>query len=99
MLAFRCRARATLALALRAAMSQQMDASLQALCYFYRHPPDGAGVRPQPYSAIAKLIRRPQMPAGTIRQSVRNFMAARKVRGRKEGWRKTTPAEDTKIFA
>ena len=54
-------------------MSQQMDAPLQALCYFYRHPPVGSGVRPQPYSEIAKLIKRPHMPVGTIRQSVRRF--------------------------
>ena len=84
---------------LHAAMSQRMDARLQALCYFYRHPPAGSGVKPQPYSEIAKLVKRPHMPVGTIRQSVRRFMASRKVRGRKSGWRKTTPAEDTKLIA
>ena len=72
---------------------------MQALCYFYRHPPVGSGVRPQPYSEIAKLIKRPHMPVGTIRQSVRRFMASRKVRGRKADWRKTTSAEDATILA
>ena len=56
-------------------------------------------MRPQPYKEIAKLIRRPRMPAGTIRSAVKRFLAARRVRGRKEGWRKTTPAEDAKILA
>ena len=46
-------------------MSKHMDASLRALCFFYRNPPPGSGVRPQPYKEIAKLIRRPRMPAGT----------------------------------
>ena len=44
-------------------------------------------MRPQPYKEIAKLIRRPRMPAGTIRSAVKRFLAARRVRGRKEGWR------------
>lgn len=39
------------------------------------------------------------MPAGTIRSAVKRFLAVRRVRGRKEGWRKTTPAEDAKILA
>ena len=56
-------------------------------------------MRPQPYKEIAKLIGRPRMPAGTIRSAVKRFLAARRVRGRKEGWRKTTPAEDAKILA
>ena len=56
-------------------------------------------MRPQPYKEIAKLIRRPRMPAGTIRSAVKRFLAVRRVRGRKEGWRKTTPAEDAKILA
>ena len=83
----------------RSAMSKHMDASLRALCFFYRNPPPGSGVRPQPYKEIAKLIRRPRMPAGTIRSAVKRFLAVRRVRGRKEGWRKTTPAEDAKILA
>ena len=45
----------------RSAMSKHMDASLRALCFFYRNPPPGSGVRPQPYKEIAKLIRRPRM--------------------------------------
>ena len=60
----------------RSAMSKHMDASLRALCFFYRNPPPGSGVRPQPYKEIAKLIRRPRMPAGTIRSAVKRFLAA-----------------------
>ena len=56
-------------------------------------------MRPQPYKEIAKLIGRPRMPAGTIRSAVKRFLVARRVRGRKEGWRKTTPAENAKILA
>ena len=82
-----------------AAMSKHMEASLRALCFFYRNPPAGSGVRPQPYKKIAKLIRRPHMSTRTIKTVVHRFLAARKVRGRKEGWRKTTPAEDAQIFA
>ena len=80
-------------------MSKHMEASLRALCFFYRNPPAGSGVRPQPYKKIAKLIRRPHMSTRTIKTVVHRFLAARKVRGRKEGWRKTTPAEDAQIFA
>ena len=76
-----------------AAMSKHMEASLRALCFFYRNPPAGSGVRPQPYKKIVKLIRRPHMSTRTIKTVVHRFLAARKVRGRKEGWRKTTPAE------
>ena len=51
-------------------------------------------MKPQPYKDIAKLIRQPQTPVETIRTVVKRFHRARKVRGRKPGWRKTTPAED-----
>ena len=37
-------------------MSQHMEASLRALCFFYRHPPAGSGVRPQPDKKIAKSL-------------------------------------------
>ena len=80
-------------------MSARIGAAQQALCYFYRNPPPSSGVRPQPYKEIAKLIGQPQLPAGSIRTIVRRFHLARQVRGRKKGWRKTTAAEDARIFA
>ena len=80
-------------------MSARIGAAQQALCYFYRNPPASSGVRPQPYKEIAKLIGQPQIPAGTIRTIVRRFHRARQARGRKKGWRKTTAAEDARIFS
>ena len=80
-------------------MTKHMGPAQQALCYFYRNPPAKSGVMPQPFKEIAKLIRQPRTPADTIRWVVRNFHRVRKVRGRRPGWRKTTPAEDAKIFA
>ena len=66
---------------------------------FLPQPPPSSGVRPQPYKEIARLIGQPQLPAGSIRTIVRRFHLARQVRGRKKGWRKTTAAEDARIFA
>ena len=80
-------------------MTKHMGPAKQALCYFYRNPPANSGVMPQPFKEIAKLIQQPRTPANTIRWVVRNFHRVRKVRGRRPGWRKTTPAEDAKIFA
>ena len=80
-------------------MSARIGAAQQALCYFYRNPPASSGVRPQPYKEIARLIRQPQLPAATIRSIVRRFHRTRQVRGRKKGWRKTTAAEDARIFS
>ena len=76
-----------------------MGAAQQALCFFYRNPPANSGVKPQPYKEIAKLIQQPQTPVGTIRAVVQRFHQARQVRGRKQGWRKTTPAEDAQVLA
>ena len=69
------------------------------MCYFYRNPPPGSGVKPQPYKAIPKLIGAPNMGIGRVKMAVRRFHGKRRARGRKVGWRKTTPAEDAVIFA
>ena len=36
------------------------------MCYFYRNPPPGSGVKPQPYKAIPKLIGAPNMRIGRV---------------------------------
>ena len=82
-----------------AGMAPHMSASMQALCYFYRNPPPGSGVKPQPYKAIPKLIKAPSMEVGRVKMAVRRFHLKRQTRGRKVGWRKTTPAEDATIFS
>ena len=56
-------------------------------------------MRPQPYKDIPELIQLPQTPVSTIRTVVERLRLPRQVRGRKPGWRKTTPAEDAKILA
>ena len=76
-----------------------MSASMQALCYFYRHPPPGSGVKPQPFSTIPTLIKAPSMGISRVKMAVRRFHLKRQTRGRKVGWRKTTPADDATILA
>ena len=73
---------------------KHMDAATQALCFFYRNPPPESGVKPQPYKAIPKLIHQPQMSLGRVKMAVKRFLKKKRPRGRKPGWRKTTPAED-----
>ena len=79
--------------------SQQMDPATQALCFFYRNPPRGSGVKPQPYKKIPQLIKQPRMEIGRIKMAVKRFGKKKKKRGRKVGWRKTTPKEDKEILA
>ena len=76
-----------------------MSAPLQALCYFYRNPPPGSAVKPQPYKTIPKLIGAPNIGTSRVKMAVRRFHLKRRTRGRKAGWRKTTPAEGAAIFA
>ena len=80
-------------------MSEHMAPAKQARCYFYRNPPASSGVRPQPHKDIPELIQLPQTPVGTIKTVVKRFHLPRQARGRKPGWRKTTPAEDANILA
>ena len=68
-----------------------MDAENKALCYFYRHPPPGSGVLPSSYGKIADVVvkrdgARPSV--GGVFKAVMEFQKARKVRGRRIGWRK-----------
>ena len=75
-----------------------MSPALQALCFFYRNPPPDSGVKPQPYRKIFGLLKAPHLGVGRIKMAVKRFHCEKKSRGRKTGWRKTTPAEDAKIF-
>ena len=76
-----------------------MDERSQALCYFYRHPPKGSGVKPIPYTKIPKLIPGKKLNADQVRMSVKRFHLKRKPRGREQGFRKTTPAEDKEVLS
>ena len=72
---------------------------MQALCYYYRHPPPKSGAKPQLFRAIPALIQRPRMKISRVKMAVARFMKKKAVRGRKAGWRKTTPSEDAAILA
>ena len=79
-----------------------MDAENRALCYFYRHPPPDSGVPPSSFVKITQMVvkkdgERPS--TGAVFQVVKEFRAAKKVRGRRIGWRKTTKHEDKVIKA
>ena len=81
-------------------MGKHMDEKTKALCYFYRNPPKGSGVKPSTFKTIGKLA----VPAGKmpleedkVRWAVKNFHGEKSPRGRKKGWRKTTAAEDNII--
>lgn len=76
-----------------------MDHETQALCYFYRNPPVKSGVKPQLYKHIPQLIKKPRMKISTIKMAVKRFGREKQKRGRKAGWRKTTPQEDKAICA
>ena len=82
-------------------MGKHMDDKTKALCYFYRHPPRGSGVKPVPFSKIPNLVRAPgKRPplTGAVFRAVKNFHTKQAPRGRKVGYRKTTPAEDRTIL-
>ena len=79
--------------------SKHMDPATQALCFFYRNPPAESGVKPQPYKAIAKLIKQPKINTSRLKMAVHRFMVKKAPRGRKAGWRKTTVAEDNLIVS
>ena len=82
-----------------APMGKHMDAKTRALCYFYRHPPRNSGVKPVPYRKIPRLLPvRPRPTRQQVWTAVRTFHSDQKSRGRKKGFRKTTPAEDRCIL-
>ena len=82
-------------------MGIHMDERTRALCYFYRHPPSGSNIKPQTFPKIAVLVRKPgqqRLKPNTIRTLVDTFHSRRSARGRKAGWRKTSPADDKLIL-
>ena len=82
-------------------MGIHMDERTRALCYFYRHPPSGSNIKPQTFPKIAVLVRKPgqqRLKPNTIRKLVDTFHSRRSARGRKAGWRKTSPADDKLIL-
>ena len=76
-----------------------MDPATQALCYFCRNTPVKSGVKPQLYRQIPQRIKKPRMKISTIKMVVKRFGREKQKRGRKAGWRKTTPQEDKAICA
>ena len=75
-----------------------MPPKVQALCYLYRNPPAGSGLKPVPYKSIPALIKKPNMKVKTIEKTVHRFHANGKKRGRKIGWRKTSASDDKVIM-
>ena len=81
-------------------MGRHMDERTRALCYFYRHPPQAAGVKPMPYARIASVVpAKPRLNKDQVRWAVKHFHLKRKQRGRPAGFRKTTTLEDKTILA
>ena len=79
------------------AESDRMDEKNRALAFFYRNPPPGSGVKPLPYSAICKLVRKKngkQPGKSAVHKAVSTFKKTSLPRGRKTGWRKSTTGED-----
>ena len=77
-----------------------MDEKNRALAFFYRNPPPGSGVKPLPYTAICKLVRKKngkQPGKSAVREAVSTFKQPSSPRGRKTGWRKSTTAENKAI--
>ena len=80
-------------------MVAQMDAKNRALCFFYRHPPNGA--IKLTYTEIAEIVRNEdgEHPTeGAVRQCVLKFHEPKAKRGRKAGYRKTSKAEDKLVL-
>ena len=78
-----------------------MDSDNRALCYWYRHPPAKSGVEALSYRAISRIVvkRDGEHPsAAAVHKAVVEWRRAKTERGRKRGWRKTTPEEDKVIM-
>ena len=64
-----------------------------------RNPPKKSGVKPAPYKEIPTLIGRPDLIVSRIEKCVERFKMVRTARGRKKGWRKTTPKQDAQMVS
>ena len=73
-----------------------MKADNRALCYFYRRPPAGLGVRPQSYRSIARLVVKKddaQPSLSGVYKAAAEFRMIKRARGCRAGWRKPTKDE------
>ena len=71
------------------------------MAYLMRHPPKCTALKPQPYKVICAHLKKPGKKAplvATVHKAVRTFHDEAATRGRKQGYRKTTPAEDKEIL-
>ena len=67
-----------------------------------RHPPACTSLKPQPFKVICQHLKAPGKPRPertTVYQAVKNFHREVGTRGRKLGYRKTTPEEDKAILS
>ena len=79
-----------------------MKADNRALCYFYRHPPAGLGVRPQSYRSIARLVVKKdgaQPSLSGVYKAAAEFRMIKRARGCRAGWRKPTKDEGKLIMS
>ena len=79
-----------------------MSAENRALCYLYSFPPPGSETDTKmKWSQIARMVwnvdGKTHPTSNGVKNAVLSWRAVREQRGRKVGWRKTTPAEDQKI--
>lgn len=79
-----------------------MDDKNKALCFYYRHPPKDSAVKPVPFRKIRCLVwnkdGKTHPNASSVHRAVAGWRLQKAQRGRKVGWRKTTPAEDGQIL-
>ncbi len=84
-------------------IGKHMELEKEALVYYYRNPPKGSGAKQVSYSKIPALVKKelggPLLKVSTCKMTMKNFKVVKKTRGRKTGWRKTTPEEDATILA
>ena len=67
-----------------------------------RYPPKCTRLAPQPYKVICSHLKPPGKPTpkvGTVHKAVKAFHREAATRGRKLGYRKTTPAEDKAMLS
>ena len=80
-------------------MVAQMDMANRALCYALRNPPKGT--KKTKYSDIVKVVRKKdghRPTESSVAEAAANFNAAKEKRGRPEGARSTTKAEDRTLL-
>ena len=82
----------------RRKVNAQMDEANRAKCWALRNPPKG--IVKTKFKDLKKLVhktdgKRPSI--GAMAEAAKNFGKAKGVGGRREGWRKTSKAEDLKI--